>query len=427
MNIFGNYEVYFSPVGCNILLSIFKKISGKKAVKFFFATFALWFCKTYLMKIKILSASSWQYATLLLCALATVQCSDNTEESIMPEPPYESRWYYSYDAESVLTAADFSIDGFIPYTLGCTGDTLFVANNADSSLLVIDANSERVLRTVKQWSFNGEQHRFESTIEAIVPSGDRLYVAERQSRIHCFSLLSWEYVGCIGNGNWWNDVFQAQAATAVNGFVFARDKDGKISLYRETDVTPENYQNVRRYCQSAGIGATNNNFATHCMRLDGQGHILLTDYNNKQIYTLDAEKAVNMENGASIDIAELTLTPDFAPTGMDITPDFYFVAGGNRAINIYDRTKKAWTKKLESIRGYTFSQPTCVQALSDSVLWISDLHKDKHSLVKLVVHKNEIREYVHENTTKVLPHETRSSDELFIALRTLEIEENPEI
>lgn len=158
------------------------------------------------------SILSLRYLLLTLSILTIVRCGKSDEGSPSPAPEaekYESYWYYSYEAERVLTAEDLSADDFTPYTLGSLGDTLFVACNADNSLLLFDTQREKVLRTLDSWDFNGEQKHFDSRIEAIVPTAGRLYVAERESRIHCFTLPALEYAGCIGNGNWNNAVFQA--------------------------------------------------------------------------------------------------------------------------------------------------------------------------------------------------------------------------
>ena len=54
---------------------------------------------------------------------------------------------------------------------------------------------------------------------------------------------------CIGNGNWGGPVFQAQALAVNNGLIYARDKNGKVSIYKESEATQENYQKTKRYRQ----------------------------------------------------------------------------------------------------------------------------------------------------------------------------------
>ena len=47
---------------------------------------------------------------------------------------------------------------------------------------------------------------------------------------------------------------------------------------------------------------------------------------------------------------------------------------------------------VETVKGYAFSQPARIYAQNDSVLWVSDTHSSKRTLVKMLVHKGEIRE-----------------------------------
>ena len=64
-------------------------------------------------------------------------------------------------------------------------------------MLVFNTKEGRLLDVVKSWQFDNEEKNFGSSIEAIVPAGNRLYVAERQSRIHVFELPDLTYVTCI--------------------------------------------------------------------------------------------------------------------------------------------------------------------------------------------------------------------------------------
>ena len=54
--------------------------------------------------------------------------------------------------------------------------------------------------------------------------------------------------------------------------------------------------------------------------------------------------------------------------------------------------KPIWSKKIKTVKGYAFSQPARIYAQNDSVLWVSDTHSSKRTLVKMLVHKGEIRE-----------------------------------
>ena len=103
--------------------------------------------------------------------------------------------------------------------------------------------------------------------------------------------------------------------TVKDGLIFARDKNGMVSIYKEEDATPENYQKVNRYRRASGNGSPGNNgFASHSMQPDAEGHLLLTDYEGKKIRVLDpALVNDDMANDASIDLDDLSLRPASSP------------------------------------------------------------------------------------------------------------------
>lgn len=345
------------------------------------------------------------YTCILLVLLGgmTARCGKDDPESmdgdVSGEESYNSYWYYSYEAALLVNAATLGMENaeaFVPYTVAHAGDSVFIANTgtAGNSLLVFSGKECKLLGTLKSWQFNNEEKSFGSPIEAIVPAGERLYVAERQSQIHVFRLPDLAYITCIGNGQWNGPVFQAQALAVKDGFIFARDKSGMVSVYKESDVTPENYQKVNRYRQVSGNGSAGNNaFAAHYMQFNTEGNILLTDYEGRKIRVLDPA-LVNDElvNGTSIDVDELALTLDFRPKTFALCGERWYATGDNDVINVYDRQRNEWVKKMKSVKGYTFSQPARVYAQNDSVLWISDMRDATRTLVKVIAHKGEIRE-----------------------------------
>lgn len=343
----------------------------------------------------------YSYILIILLGILTAQCSKDEitdlETDLTDPDDYNSYWYYSYEAAQLIDGHTFGMEAeeFTPYTVVHLGDTLFIANtgNAGNSLMLFSQKENKLLKTLKTWNFNGKRLQFESSIEAIVPAGERLYVAERQSRIHVFSLPYLTYITCIGNGNWGGPVFQAQALAVNNGLIYARDKNGKVSIYKESEATPENYQKTKRYRQVAGNGTANNAFAPHYMQFVDEMKILLTDYEGKRIRVLDGALVNDdLENNSSIDMEDLTLSLDFKPKTLAVGKARWYATGDNNAINIYDKQSQKWTHRLNSVKGYAFAQPARIYAQNDSVLWVSDTHNTKRTLVKVAVHKGEIRE-----------------------------------
>ncbi len=347
-----------------------------------------------------------KYTYLLWMALGalTAQCTTEEFEPIVnnetPEPEEEytnSYWYYSYEATDLITWETLELaaaDKFVPYTVAHLGDTLFVANNADNSLVVFSRKANRPLRTLQSWEAGGKEWKFIRNIEAIVPAGERLYVADRQSYIHVFHLPELSYIASIGNGNWSGPVFQAQAVTVKDGLIFARDKNGKVSVYKESDVTPENNGKINRYRQASNNGSYGNNgFASHYMQPDEEGNILLTDYENQRIRVLNPALVNDeMKNGTSIDIDSLEMKLAFKPRTFATGKERWYATGNNNAINIYDCREKEWAGNIKSIKGYSFGLPLRIYAENDSVLWVSDTHANKRTVVRMAVHKGEIRD-----------------------------------
>ena len=376
------------------------------------------------------------YILLLACAATTVRCTEQTAapewSSELEEMTYTSYWYYTYEAVETLgheamglaATADFN-----PYTVAERGDTLFVANSAaaGNSLILYSKKDKRPLGTISTWTVNDAEKNFTSKINAITVTDERVYVAEQQSLIHVFSLPGMEYCSCIGNGNWSGPVFQAQAMTVKDGLIFARDKNGKVSVYKESDVTPENYQKINRYKQTGpGEGSSGNNgFAAHYMEADEEGHILLTAYEAQSIRVLDPS-LINDDftNGTNIDVNELTWALAFKPKTFATSPERMYATGSNDAINVYDYAQKEWVKTLKSIKGFAFGRPERICKGSDGTFWISDI--TKNTLVRMGVFKGEIREYepINKNVVKVRTALTRSGEddaEFYVDLRTHEI------
>ena len=378
------------------------------------------------------------YILLLASAMLNASCSEESAatewSSELEEMTYTSYWYYTYEA---LDTVDYTTLGmetaaeFKPYTVAERGDTLFVANTgtAGHSLIVYSKKAKRPLKTIGTWTIGGAEKKFQSAINAIVPTADRLYLTEITSFIHVFSLPDMEYLTCIGTGTYnaaASPVCNVQALAVKDGLIFARDKTGYISIYKESDVTPENYQKVKRYKQ-AGPGAgdsSNNAFAAHYMEVDEEGRILLTGYTAQSIRVLDPS-LVNDDfvNGTNLDIDDRTMSVPFYPKTFATSPERMYVTGSNDAINIYDNQKKEWIKTFKSVKGFTFTKPERIYGAADGTYWVSDVTKG--ALVQMGVFKGEIREYepVAKNVVKVRAALTRSGEpeEFYVDLRTHEI------
>lgn len=336
---------------------------------------------------------------LAACSLLFVQCSDDQDGSTEANTNggnYSSVWYYSYDAEYRLTGDSIGLTAaeFIPYTVALRGDTLLAANIANNnlSLVLFDLKTNQPMRTLSSWTkADGTTQKFGSYIEAIVVTDKYLYVDERQSYIHVFDLPDLNHVVSIGNGNYRGPVFEAQALEVKDGLIYARDKNGNVSIYKESDVTPANAGKINRY-KRAGGGVYNQRWAPHYMEFDAEGRLLLTDYEGKKVRVLDVSQINDdFKNNTVIDIADQAWELPFKPKGFATTEERIYATGDNDAINVYDRASKEWVNAMKTVKGMTFSQPVKIYKQNDEVFWVSDLKL--RALVKMTVYKGEIREF----------------------------------
>ena len=381
------------------------------------------------------------YILLFACALASIRCTEETTDPgniDYEEANYTSYWYYNYEAMEIIDYAALELESndlFNPYAVAQRGDTLFVANTASGhSLILYSKKAKKPLRTIKTWTMNGAEKKFTSTINAIVVTDERLYVAEQQSLIHVFALPDMEYYSCIGDGNWNSGkLFQAQAMTVKDGWIFTRSKDGNIRFFKEADVKPETYQSLKYYRQ-AGPGAgnsSNNNFAAHYMEPDEEGHILLTGYEAKSIRVLDPSLiGDDFKSGTNIDLDDLTWALPFKPKTFAKSPERMYATGDNDAINVYDYEQKAWVKTFKALKGFSLTKPERICRESDTSFWVSDV--TKRTLVRMGVFKSEIREYsrVNDHVVRVETALTRGGETeggFYVDLRTHEIVDEPGI
>ncbi len=381
---------------------------------------------------------------LLVCGIFAAQCTKSTDPA--PVDPdnqnYTSYWYYSYEVLDIVTNETLGLtttDEFNPGTVALRGDTLFIANTGKpSGLILFDKKNKRPFKTIQKWTVNGAEKSFadNSPIYAIAPTADRVYVSEKSSRIHVFSLPEMDYLTCIGTGTSDNkvvNVINVQALAVKDGLLYARNKTGQIGIYKEELITRENYQKVARYKQ-AGPGAgdsSNNGFAAHYMEVDKEGHIMLTGYMAKSIRVLDTSLVNDdFKDGTNLDIEDLTWALSFNPKSFAMTEDRLYVTGGNNAINIYDFRRKEWVKALNSVKGFTFTTPERIYRENDETFWVSDI--SKRALVKVGVFKGEIREYARINdrlieVKSVMTRHGQEQGNFFVDIETHEIVDPSEL
>lgn len=333
---------------------------------------------------------------LCFCTLFLAGCEEDAPEAISEK--YNSYYYYSYELGESISAESLSLsDDFTPGPSLLRGDTLFVANvaNKNLSLELYDRKRKKHLASLKSWTYKEETQSFLDKIEAIAISGNRLYLANIGSCIDVFDVNTLRFITRIGTRNWGqgsNQMLHSHAMAVTGGYIVIRMKN-RLQVYQESDVTEEAYQKIPFYARGTVDGFdTNNGFFSHQMVVDEDGTILLADYGqagNKKIQVIDPALIKKGDNIDMVDAAR-TLSLDFNPAGITLYKDQIFISDGSGHIRVYDRTRKEFTRRFNSFKGYALGKAVKL-TIDGERLWVAD--QNKKQLVGMDIYRNEIREY----------------------------------
>lgn len=128
---------------------------------------------------------------------------------------------------------------FTPKDICLYGNTLYVVNDAanNNSLEVFDlSNGVKHVKTIRSW--NGGPVTSFNRVTGVTRANGRVYVTTMDSRTLVFDAETYQYMTCIGNGNWGENPGQTVHAFDVevaHGIVFIRDKR-KLVFCIENDM-----------------------------------------------------------------------------------------------------------------------------------------------------------------------------------------------
>lgn len=317
-----------------------------------------------------------------------------------PDEKYSSFYYYSYEAEDIVTAERLGVAAadFIPGAVYQYGDTLFVANVKDNhySVELYSVRNKSHLGSLEQWDYNGAAQQFSGRVEAFAVSGGRLYVANIASCIDVFDVATLKFITRIGNKNWGENAVQLlhSHAIAVSGDYLVVRMKNRMQVYRERDITADVYQKLPYYCRSVNEGFdVNNGFYSYQMVADTDGSLLVTDfgqYGNKKIQVIDTALFAGKDNVAFVDAGK-SLQLDFNPCGIALHENRILVSASNGTLRVYDRAKNAFIKSMSGVNQYNFTKPEKLYVCAER-LWVSDPNAKK--VVGVRIYRNEIREYL---------------------------------
>lgn len=208
----------------------------------------------------------------------------------LPEDDFEEKGTPLTASISYKDIPGATAETFSPKDVCAEADRIYILNNAAKhySIEVFEEKEGKLqhIRSISSWQFNGNGQTFAGEPNGITVRHGKLYVTSTESRTFIFDTATLQYSTCIGTGSWGDGGAQtvhAFDAMVRRGMVFIRDKR-KVCIYKEEDVTPQNYPTICRYSQTSNLGEA---MGTYGLAMDKGGMLYTTHYGNKAIYGFD--------------------------------------------------------------------------------------------------------------------------------------------
>ena len=206
------------------------------------------------------------------------------------------------DVGSELIAGNFGLKTWNPTAMVVEGDVLYIANSqAESNILRYDLKQKRALSAIDPTKISGLARKWDSLNDLEIQAG-RLYVANYGSnRIDVLDINSEQpnFIMALGTGVWWGDALNyalvhSNAVTADDRYVYVPDIEGRINVWRQSDVTAQNHLKARKFARLSLPGCARNCNA----RMEVIGDYLYTSLPDGMTYVHDINQI--QENGNNI-------------------------------------------------------------------------------------------------------------------------------
>lgn len=206
------------------------------------------------------------------------------------------------DVGSELTAGNFGLKTWNPTAMVVNGDVLYIANSqAESNILRYDLKQKRALSAIDPMKISGLAKKWDSLNDLEIHAG-RLYVANYGSnRIDILDISGEQpsFIMALGIGVWWGDALNyalvhSNAVTADDRYVYVPDIEGRINVWRQSDVTAQNHLKARKFARLSLPGCARNCNA----RMEVMGDYLYTSLPDGMTYVHDINQI--QENGNNI-------------------------------------------------------------------------------------------------------------------------------
>ncbi|WP_425879838.1 beta-propeller fold lactonase family protein [Acinetobacter sp. TWP2-2-3] len=216
------------------------------------------------------------------------------------------------DVGSELTAGNFGLKTWNPTAMVVNGDVLYIANSqAESNILRYDLKQKRALSAIDPTKISGLAKKWDSLNDLEIQAG-RLYVANYGSnRIDVLDINSEQpnFIMALGTGVWWGDALNyalvhSNAVTADDRYVYVPDIEGRINVWRQSDVTAQNHLKARKFARLSLPGCARNCNA----RMEVIGDYLYTSLPDGMTYVHDINQIQENENNIAPILTETNLS-----------------------------------------------------------------------------------------------------------------------
>lgn len=216
------------------------------------------------------------------------------------------------DIGSELSAGNFGLTSWNPTAMVVEGDVLYIANSqAESNILRYDLRKKRALSSIDPMKISGLAKKWDSLNDLEIHAG-RLYVANYGSnRIDILDISGEQpsFIMALGTGVWWGDALNyalvhSNAVTADDRYVYVPDIEGRINVWRQSDVTAQNHLKAQKFARLSLPGCARNCNA----RMEVIGDYLYTSLPDGMTYVHDINQIQENENNIAPILTETNLS-----------------------------------------------------------------------------------------------------------------------
>lgn len=260
------------------------------------------------------------------------------------------------DQGSELTAKDFGLSAWNPTAMVRSGDVLYIADSQlESKILRYDLKQKRALTAIDPSTITGLAKKWDSLTDIEIHAG-RLYVANYGSnRIDVLDISAAEprFIMALGTGFWWGDALNyalvhSNAVTADDRYVYVPDIEGRINVWRQSDVVAENHLKAKKFARLSLPDCARNCNA----RMEVMGDYLYTSLPNGKTYVHDINKIRENDNN----VAPLLTESNLATLVHRHDDGVVYTARNNGTVETYQYKDFALTSILPKSRIDLFSK-----------------------------------------------------------------------